>query len=686
MAGTAELLINVTANASSANSAITSIGEALQSVGKIAIGMATGMLAADLTMGIAERFKSAAEQIDTYGQAVLRVQRISGETAEASSLLVAVFERYASVDEATTRLARFEKALAGQEDSAVTSAASGKTAAAYLQEFGVQATNASGQLRPTAEILLDLAEGFKNSGDAAQKNAALVSLFGRGSQNMLLMFNQGRAGLQDFMAEAKAEGLQLSGENVADVQAFIFAHKDMEMALQGISLQLGATFMPSITHASEQVANFAKVLNTTAVPAIHALGDQHMDWIVPASAGILVLAGAFSVLAAIAGSIAGVFAVIAAAAYQLAQPILNLIDVMYQMRDIVNSVPASQLGPAQQLAKSILGNLPDRNAAPALAPVPEISSATEGTGVAAVSPSVKAATAVKDQASYTVQSLQDAAAERKSSFTQATLYLENDVLNLKLQQTDAESATLDYKRQIEDLDRNSINFAQQRLQLEEQADVLRAQQAESPLKAQNEDIRYQEDLIKAKIAASRVGGPAVNVDALRQQMLALHKEDLREQPGLLDATHNVALANRAKQGTDLDVGLGANATAQQKLSITEAMAPATAAAVLATRAIEDAQRLLDIDKQRFEISEKNYTTALLTAENDKRAADHALYLAQHPDAAPRVTINIDQVGQNPEQIWDSIKGQFVAAWNAAMNGHPVAGALGGSYSTRGGPS
>jgi hypothetical protein len=233
MASTSELLISITANAGSANavlnelmqqtrlleagfgstgaaveqasakttesvSAFGKLSESFASVGKMAMGMATGMLVADVTMSVAERFKSAAEAIDTYGQAALTVQRITGESAEASSTLVAIFDRYSpSLDEATTRLARFEKSLAGQSEALDVATTGGKSASQWLEHFGVSATDATGNLRPTTEILYDLAAGFQKAGTSADemaaKNMALNTLMGRGSQSMLLMFDQGRA-------------------------------------------------------------------------------------------------------------------------------------------------------------------------------------------------------------------------------------------------------------------------------------------------------------------------------------------------------------------------------------------------------------------------------------------------------------------------------------------------------------
>jgi len=380
MASTAELLINITANASSAIGALGEVqgqtralegavasagtvaqttaakaevssgmfgalGEQFASIGKMAVGMATGMLAANVSMGIAERITSAAEEIDTYGKAVLRVQRITGESAQSSSLLVAMFERFSpSLDVAIGKLTRFEAVLAGQEDIAGITATGGKNATAMLADFGVQATDSNGKLKPTIDILYQLADGFKNSDDAAAKALAMRTFFGQargaGGDAMLLMLNQGSDGLKAMAAAADKYGLTLTGENLTDVQAFVFAHKDLDMALQGVSLQLGAAFMPAITSAAQKTVEFAQALNTTVMPAIKALGESPATTaLLGISSGMIVLAAAAKIVSVVVTPLTAMFATVGAAIYTFSQPLRDSIDTLYKLKAAYNSLP-----------------------------------------------------------------------------------------------------------------------------------------------------------------------------------------------------------------------------------------------------------------------------------------------------------------------------------------------------------
>lgn len=709
MASTAELLINITANSAQAIGQLNeltrsvatttsraeastgvfgALGREFTNIGKIAVGMATGMVAADLTIGLAEGFKRAAEQIDSYGQAALKVQRISGGTAEDASTLVAIFQRYTpSLDEATTRLGRFERALAGQEDVGF-SAPGGKTAGNFLQEFGVSATDVNGQLLPTLNILEQLAEGFKNSGDTAQKNAALIALFGRGSQSMLLMLNQGRAGIEATAEAARKYGLTLTGENLADVQAFAFAHKDLDMALQGVSLQLGATFMPIITSAAIGVADFAKKINQELVPALKNVNK--------AASGEDEGAGGALLQFYREGGFLG------------------------KIRDALKAVPVSS--PIKDLMVGLIDiQIPQVTAKPA-------AGGQAGDAVDKETAHIKDLTDALDSAKEAQQGLTEAAAQRKAQFDVDSLSDTQKLLDLKGNELEANSTLIDYKRQIEDLDRNAVDFATQRLSLEERRRDLLAQQAAAPLKNASEDIKFQEDEIKAQIAAARSGGPAVDTGALRQRLHELQQEDRRLQPGLLAAEHDVTLAGRATSATDLTTNLAKNATDQLKIGIEQAMQPAQDAATAAKRQLEDQQHIVDLEKQKFELNEKSYVVELAIAAAREKGASAALFAAQHPESLPvygpaettprstaaatapdyqlpssgygapggpnrplygstpytgaspiQIGINIGQVGTDAGAIWDNAKAQFVAAWQAAMQGTPIAGALGGAF-------
>jgi len=560
MANTGSTVEKTAAKTEAAKGPFSALSHEIQNIGKIAVGMATGMAVADITMGIASRFEQAATQIDTYGQAVLRIQRITGGTPEQSSAVMALFERFTpDPDTAIARISKFQRALAGQEDVLDVAAPGGKSAGAYLREFGISSEMAASQTTPFIEKLETLAEGFKHSTDEQQKNAAAIALMGRGGESMIKLLNQGRDGIEQVVAAAKQYGLILTGENLADVQQFALAHKDLDMALQGVALQLGASFMPAVTAAAQKTADLAKELNTGLRPAMKAIADSPGTPVVLAFASAAaVMAGSTKLLVAAAAPVTGVLNAIGSAASVGAIAMASFAGAIAvvvgafaaagafadKMGEFLKSKGApdwqvalvKQLAPpgaadlidAAKQAKSDLDAIMGKGPGGAEKPPPGAEPDTTPAGV-------KAATATTDAAKAQLQALQNAAAERKAQFDLNSLSDAQKLLDLKSSEVVANSALVEYKRQMEDLDRNAVDFAMQRLQLEEQRASLLAQQAESPLKSASEDIRFQEDEIKAEIKAARAGGASVNRDALRQQLHSLQQQDTRLQPGLLVA-------------------------------------------------------------------------------------------------------------------------------------------------------
>src|SRR3546814_14700800 len=91
---------------------------------------------------------------------------------------------------------------------------SGAEGSKALQALGVAATDAHGQIRPTEQVLLDLAEKFADMPDGADKAALAIKLFGREGLNLIPFLTQGREGITALMEEAPRLGLVMP-EDVA---------------------------------------------------------------------------------------------------------------------------------------------------------------------------------------------------------------------------------------------------------------------------------------------------------------------------------------------------------------------------------------------------------------------------------------------------------------------------------------
>lgn len=129
----------------------------------------------------------------------------------------------------------------------------GGEGSAALKAFGVSALDAQGQIRPTEQVLLDLAEKFAAMPDSAEKAALAVKLFGKNGLDMIPMLNQGRVGLTEMMEEAKRLGLVMSADAARAAEEFNDNMKRLHAVNEGVQRQIGSALLPILADLTEQM-------------------------------------------------------------------------------------------------------------------------------------------------------------------------------------------------------------------------------------------------------------------------------------------------------------------------------------------------------------------------------------------------------------------------------------------------
>ena len=129
----------------------------------------------------------------------------------------------------------------------------GGEGSAALKAFGVSALDAQGQIRPTEQVLLDLAEKFAAMPDSAEKAALAVKLFGKNGLDMIPMLNQGRNGLTEMMEEAKRLGLVMSADAARAAEEFNDNMKRLHAVNEGVQRQIGSALLPILADLTEQM-------------------------------------------------------------------------------------------------------------------------------------------------------------------------------------------------------------------------------------------------------------------------------------------------------------------------------------------------------------------------------------------------------------------------------------------------
>lgn len=188
---------------------------------------------------------AVAKSTANFGEEALKGAQKAGQTVETFTAL-SYAAKLADIDQ--QQLSVGLKSLSQNMVEAAQRTGDGE---ALFRRLGVAATDATGQLRPTEQVLFDLADVFAKSADGAGKTEAAVKLFGKAGLEMLPFLNQGKAGITGLMAEAQRLGVVLSTEDAQAANAFNDEIKRLESAMRGLTLQLGQGLLPAMTGGLE---------------------------------------------------------------------------------------------------------------------------------------------------------------------------------------------------------------------------------------------------------------------------------------------------------------------------------------------------------------------------------------------------------------------------------------------------
>lgn len=129
--------------------------------------------------------------------------------------------------------------------------------ASQFNRMGLSVQTVTGQLKPTEQVLLEVTDKFSSMRDGAAKSELAVKLFGKTGIELIPFLNQGKAGLQGMMEEAKRLGLVMSEQDVKAADEFNDALDRLIGAGRGITLAIGKGLMPVLTQLMELLTTLA---------------------------------------------------------------------------------------------------------------------------------------------------------------------------------------------------------------------------------------------------------------------------------------------------------------------------------------------------------------------------------------------------------------------------------------------
>ena len=166
-------------------------------------------------------------------------------------------------------------------------------AAEALTSLGLSATDASGKLKSTDAIMLEVADKFAKMPGGADKTAAAMALFGKAGADMIPLLNGGSKAVTDLsatMTGAFAKGADSLNDKLAALQGKLLA----------LGVNIGTALMPALNVIADLVMGLANAFAAMPGPLQAIVGG-----VVALAAAFVVLAPAISAVISIAGVLAG---------------------------------------------------------------------------------------------------------------------------------------------------------------------------------------------------------------------------------------------------------------------------------------------------------------------------------------------------------------------------------------------
>lgn len=184
----------------------------------------------------------------------------------------------------------------------------GKTQTKAFRDLGVAFKDAEGRIRPTGELLPEIADSIAKIEDPAKRSGLVMDLFGRQGLKLLPLFAEGSEGLKKYSAELKELGGIMSDEAIAQADEYGDNLDRLDTALNGLRNTLVLDVLPVLTTfigtTAKLVGSLGRLVKQTNLLKVAgtALALAAVRWAAPlvaANAGAIAMAAgiALAVLA-----------------------------------------------------------------------------------------------------------------------------------------------------------------------------------------------------------------------------------------------------------------------------------------------------------------------------------------------------------------------------------------------------
>ena len=230
----------------------SAVGTALKAFG--ALTAVIGATAGALTI----LFKKSFDYLDAIG----KISSRTGATTDViQSFQLSALQSGASVETANKAIQKFAK-MVGEGRKGL------KTYTDIFDRYGVSLMTATGEEKSFNEVLFQMMEGMKQSGDIFLRNADLALLFGRAGQELTNTILMGGKAFQLYVQKQKELGLILDGKTISATEAFNDRLTRIGFTFRVIRDAITTAFLPILDKFA------AKIEDTLATKNAKKLGQE----------------------------------------------------------------------------------------------------------------------------------------------------------------------------------------------------------------------------------------------------------------------------------------------------------------------------------------------------------------------------------------------------------------------------
>jgi CBS domain-containing protein len=234
------------------------MGGALGDLGGKLLNVAKGAAVAFVSFQAFSILKNIISDTAELGSQTFVLQKQIGGTAEEVSSLLSAFARFGLEPKTVaTGLGILSRNLALVQENAAGLNTRGQQSTRVLAGLGITVLGTNGKLRPTVEILKDLADKFSRTGDEGLKLGIASQLFGEQFGRQVLPFlDQGSKGIEQLQARAKELGLTFTDEGARSAFEFSVAQRELQETLSQLKVTIGQELLPVVKEFAETLADF----------------------------------------------------------------------------------------------------------------------------------------------------------------------------------------------------------------------------------------------------------------------------------------------------------------------------------------------------------------------------------------------------------------------------------------------